>query len=296
MNRRVLPFFLFLLGWIALGCWLCKKFLCDATPKQVISQSTLAPAAASGWTIADGSGFTTNSPDYFGYAHNGTAHTGMSPGLETSVASTATYLKGNPDRSLDITGYYMDSETNNSILPTLGLARANDIKDLFVNSGVPVNQLNLKDALLPEAAWANDTHVTRGIELAFTGKVANDTRLADIKARLFGKPITLYFGTNDANIALSSQQRTDMADIMYYLDRVPESGLGIGGHTDNRGGRRANLKLSESRAASVRDYLAQKGLSASRMTAKGYGPEQPIASNDDDAGRAQNRRVEVILK
>jgi len=294
MNRRVLPLFLFLLAWIVLGCWVCKKYLCDATPSQTISQSSLAPAA-SGWTIADGNGFTTNSPDYFGYAHSGTQRMGMSSGLESSVASTAAYLKSHPDRSMDITGYYMDSETNNSILPTLGLARANDIKGLFVNAGVPVNQLNLKDAKLPEASWANDTHVTRGIDLAFGGLV-EDTRLPDIKSRLLGKPITLYFGTNDANISLSSQQRSDMADIMYYLDRVADSGLGIGGHTDNRGGRRANMKLSEDRAASVKEYLAQKGLSADRMTVQGFGPTQAIASNDDEDGRAKNRRVEVILK
>ena len=56
-----------------------------------------------------------------------------------------------------------------------------------------------------------------------------------------------------------------------------------------------NQKLSERRAISVKDYLESKGINATRMTAMGYGEAQPVASNDTDTGRAQNRRVELIV-
>lgn len=299
MNRRVLPLFLLLLGWFALGFWLCKKYLCNSVPTDTISQSSLAPVESADWTFGDGNEFSTNSPDYFGFAKSGSTHMSMGAGLEASIASAAAYLKSHPDRSMDITGYYMDSETNNSIMPTLGMARANDIKNIFVSKGVATNQLNLMDALLPESSWADANNVNRGIELAFTAKATKattDTRLEDIKARLFGKPLTIYFGTNKDEISLTSQQRTAMSDMVYYLDRVSDAKLEIGGHTDNSGGRRYNQKLSKERASAVLDYLAGKGLTADRMNSQGFGPDKPISSNETEDGMAKNRRVEIVLK
>jgi outer membrane protein OmpA-like peptidoglycan-associated protein len=66
----------------------------------------------------------------------------------------------------------------------------------------------------------------------------------------------------------------------------------IEGHTDARGGANYNLKLSKDRAASVRSFLLQKGVSESRLTTAGFGSARPVADNKLDAGRAKNRRVE----
>ncbi|MBX3155116.1 MAG: OmpA family protein [Deltaproteobacteria bacterium] len=69
----------------------------------------------------------------------------------------------------------------------------------------------------------------------------------------------------------------------------------VQGHTDTDGTHDYNVKLSDRRAASVRRYLESKGIASDRMVSKGYGPDKPIASNDNDAGKADNRRVEVII-
>lgn len=69
----------------------------------------------------------------------------------------------------------------------------------------------------------------------------------------------------------------------------------IGGHTDAQGSDAANQKLSQRRADSVRQYLVSKGVAADRLTAKGYGEAQPVATNDTPAGRAENRRVEFKI-
>jgi len=73
------------------------------------------------------------------------------------------------------------------------------------------------------------------------------------------------------------------------------SGLNVSveGHTDSMGSDEYNEKLSQRRAGAVRDYLADHGVSASRMTVQGFGESKPVASNDTDEGRAQNRRVEL---
>jgi OOP family OmpA-OmpF porin len=63
-------------------------------------------------------------------------------------------------------------------------------------------------------------------------------------------------------------------------------------HTDSKGRKADNQRLSDARAESVVDYLAEKGVARDRMIARGFGEDQPIASNDTPEGRARNRRVE----
>jgi len=71
----------------------------------------------------------------------------------------------------------------------------------------------------------------------------------------------------------------------------PELNVEVQGHTDSVGSAAYNLNLSDRRAAAVKAYLVGKGLSATALTAKGYGKAKPIAGNDTAEGRAQNRRV-----
>jgi OOP family OmpA-OmpF porin len=74
----------------------------------------------------------------------------------------------------------------------------------------------------------------------------------------------------------------------------PDLPLKVAGHTDSSGDDEFNMDLSQRRAASVRAYLVSKGVDAGHLTAHGYGEERPVASNADSAGRAANRRVELI--
>ena len=87
-----------------------------------------------------------------------------------------------------------------------------------------------------------------------------------------------------------------------YLDKIAtflvntKNKVEVRGHTDNRGSAEYNMKLSKERAAAVYNYLLQKGVSADRLTYSYYGYTQPIASNDTEEGRRQNRRVEFVIK
>jgi OmpA-OmpF porin, OOP family len=78
--------------------------------------------------------------------------------------------------------------------------------------------------------------------------------------------------------------------------RCPAATIEISGHTDGDGEDAFNQALSEKRAQAVADYLVKAGLPADRFTAVGYGSTQPIASNDTDEGKAQNRRIEFLVK
>ena len=99
----------------------------------------------------------------------------------------------------------------------------------------------------------------------------------------------IRFYTDSASLMSdSNEQLRGIADIMKAYPRVR---LTIGGYTDNTGDPAANLKLSEDRAMAVRNQLVGMGVAPDRMTAKGYGEAEPIATNVTEQGRAENRRV-----
>ncbi len=88
---------------------------------------------------------------------------------------------------------------------------------------------------------------------------------------------------------------SSLEEVVDLLQTEPEKKIRVEGHTDSRGDAEANLQLSAQRADAVREALISLGVSADRVTATGMGEDFPIASNDDEAGRARNRRVDVIL-
>ena len=89
---------------------------------------------------------------------------------------------------------------------------------------------------------------------------------------------------------------TDPARITAWWRRCPNANIEVAGHTDTDGEEAANQALSEKRAQAVTDYLARAGLPASRFTPVGYGSTQPVAGNDSDEGKAQNRRIDFVVR
>jgi outer membrane protein OmpA-like peptidoglycan-associated protein len=98
-----------------------------------------------------------------------------------------------------------------------------------------------------------------------------------------------------AKYTLRPAAREKLAKIAGILLAHPTLRLEVEGHTDSVGGDDYNQRLSEQRAATVRDYLVQNGISMNNVSAIGFGKTRPIASNDTSAGRQQNRRVELVV-
>jgi outer membrane protein OmpA-like peptidoglycan-associated protein len=95
--------------------------------------------------------------------------------------------------------------------------------------------------------------------------------------------------------SLKPGAREKLAKVAGILLAYPGLNIEVGGYTDNVGGDAMNQTLSENRAGSVRDYLVQEGVATSAVSAKGFGNTLPVASNDNSAGRQQNRRVELLV-
>lgn len=94
---------------------------------------------------------------------------------------------------------------------------------------------------------------------------------------------------------LKGDAKANIAKLVETLNKEPDTEILVVGHTDNVGTLAANDKVSNDRARSVRDYAISQGLAAGRIKTEGKNYSEPIASNDTEAGRAQNRRVEVVI-
>jgi len=103
----------------------------------------------------------------------------------------------------------------------------------------------------------------------------------------------LLFKLNSSE--LSATTKSNLTELAKTLNKYEDTDVLIEGHTDNSGDNAYNEKLSNQRAASVEEFLQSQSVKGSRLTTKGYGESQPISTNDTDAGRQENRRVEVAI-
>jgi outer membrane protein OmpA-like peptidoglycan-associated protein len=104
----------------------------------------------------------------------------------------------------------------------------------------------------------------------------------------------VLFDVNSA--ALDGDGRATLDDVAGVLNQYPKTAVVVQGHTDSTGTEEHNQELSERRAGSVRGYLVNRGVDSDRLAAIGYGETYPVASNDSESGRQQNRRVDILLR
>jgi len=96
--------------------------------------------------------------------------------------------------------------------------------------------------------------------------------------------------------ALSARSRQELDEFAGVMNAYPKTAIVVQGHTDSTGSEAYNQGLSERRAEAVRNHLVMRQVAPDRMAALGYGEAYPVASNDTEAGRASNRRVEILVR
>jgi outer membrane protein OmpA-like peptidoglycan-associated protein len=133
----------------------------------------------------------------------------------------------------------------------------------------------------------------RAMEEATKGTGVEVSRTPDNQLKL-NVPSDISFDVGSA--AIRPELRSVLDQFASSLHNDPSTLLRIIGHTDNTGSDAINDPLSVQRADSVRDYLGDRGVAASRVQTAGRGAREPVANNDSAAGRAQNRRVEILLR
>jgi outer membrane protein OmpA-like peptidoglycan-associated protein len=129
--------------------------------------------------------------------------------------------------------------------------------------------------------------------------LADLQKIAAVKQESRGMVITLsggvLFASNEATLLPAAIVKlNEVADAL--IKGNPDSNIVVEGHTDSQGQRQYNMDLAEKRAKSVRDQLVSRGVAADRIKSVGVGPDRPVANNTSAEGRANNRRVEIIVE
>ena len=254
------------------------------------SEATSLPFA-----FSDGD-FTYSANDNFNFnASSSTILEPVSQGVEEGIISLGSFLNDNMDKVININGYYTNEEENDSAFPNLGLARANSVKNYFVSKGIPSRFINTMGKLMGELVPdGNVFQGPLGFSLANRAEDA-DERLIELYNKIKEDPLVLEFNTAETSINLSAVQRQKFADISRYLDKSEDAIAQVVGHTDNTGDRAANIKLGQERADFAKAYLMGNGISENKINATSKGPDEPIASNNTEEGKAKNRRTVITL-
>lgn len=168
----------------------------------------------------------------------------------------------------------------------------------------------LLGALLGGRRNRTETIVGAGIGAIAGGALGGymDKQERDLRARTAGSGIDIERRGDEINLrmpsgvtfdfnssAVKSEFRPVLNNVAQTLASYQSTFVDISGHTDSIGTAAVNQRLSEERARAVADYLSYQGVNRARLATQGFGKTQPIASNDTDAGRGENRRVEIKI-
>jgi outer membrane protein OmpA-like peptidoglycan-associated protein len=219
------------------------------------------------------------------------------------IYSIDIYEEMRPEKVVLIKGQIVDEHgygLDNAEVDVINV-ETNDVINAIVNK----NSGNYAVAVNSQETGNEYLMVVKKEDYSFTSS------LIEISNKDAEKPVTVDFLVtpleegksvllNDIYYAKASYQISPKSFIVLnnfinFLNINPSIAIEIQGHTDNVGSLEINMQLSKNRAKAVYEYLIKKGVAANRLQYEGYGPNQPVADNDSEAGRAKNRRTEFYI-
>ncbi|MBK8943812.1 MAG: OmpA family protein [Ignavibacteriae bacterium] len=242
----------------------------------------------------------------------------LTPESENTLTNVANVLQKYPDANVEIQGH-TDSLGNNMYNEFLSDKRAKSVKNFLVKKGINESRLTTIGYGETKPIEDNGTSYGRAVNRRIEFNIKNSSNIkvqtakpvkTDAVADQFttkeekeiaqiiasGEKLVftnIHFRTNSDIITKSSLNILDNA--ANVLSKMSDVNVEIQGHTDSDGSENYNQILSEKRAIAVKNYLVQKGISADRLTTKGFGETKPISDNSTKEGKAQNRRIEFEI-
>lgn len=190
--------------------------------------------------------------------------------------------------TLQIFGLYSEDEAAPEGFPNMGLARADKIKALFAEF-IPADRISVSSRLADKAPDAETNPFEAAQFVGIAPEAEEETEIIEVANR-----VIIHFPYSSAEKEPDPKVDEYLATLAERLSTTEET-VSITGHTDNVGNDEANMSLGRARARHVQDILISKGIDKSRITISSQGESSPIADNETEAGRRQNRRAELVL-
>ncbi len=208
--------------------------------------------------------------------------------------------QGSPSANISVAGKVIDAVDSTPVQAKITLESLPDNTDVHIvqaSDSTGIFFVNLHQhtdySILVDAPYYKPEMDTLSAETL--GKFDLLYRLLPVRLGHVLQLQKIYFSPGGYNILQSSYG--ELTELLYLFNEYPDLEVRLEGHTDRLGGSKNNMILSEKRVEAIRDYLVAHGISEKRIKVKGYGDTRPVSTENTEAARRANRRVEVrILK
>ncbi|WP_025742063.1 OmpA family protein [Aquimarina pacifica] len=303
--KNLISFLIFLLfAWLGIwwyySCDWCKKEVnkdsiivqdktdpeAEALAKKAYDDSIMAVKLANGLFAKDHLG-----EDVFRYPdnlriNNADGNVFIPEAISDFSTKVAEYLGTHQDQEILILGYENAPETKNP--DSLGISRAEYIKNILVNAGINADRIVTKSTL-EEYSYDTEGIYYGGIGLKFN--ILDESRLVEVEKSIANR--TLYSNFGEKTFKPDATLSNYSLELKNYLQKYPEKSVRIIGHTDDVGSTESNLWYGQERANNVKTYLISQGIDKTRLQATSQGESNPVVPNTTEENKAKNRRIEI---
>ena len=270
---------------------------CEPVSDMTMAELTAVPSAS---LRVQGAAETIASDQGVRFARNESLPV-VAPAADSALHQLTNYLRAHPEQRLHITGWYDNSEKNNSLLASLGRARAEAMKQRLVSLGVSEARVGTGERPSVDLLFGGDT-LFNGLTLRVVDDLppeslaARPDTLRMLEARLRGTSQRVYFETGATTLTVNDTLTRYLEDVRQYLAAYPQRSIVLTGHTDNVGRAAKNMTYGQERADFTKAKLGEMGIRPEQIKTRSEGELRPIASNQTLQGRSKNRRVEISIE
>ncbi|OWY24168.1 hypothetical protein C7N43_05445 [Sphingobacteriales bacterium UPWRP_1] len=209
--------------------------------------------------------------------------------IEHALPAVAAYLQNHLNKQLKITCSYGKKEQNNTIMPDLGLARAEVLKQKLVKLNAPEDRIVIASEEAPAPLFVND-YLIGGVDFSF---MPNRLLPFTVETMLQNDSVTVFFEGGTTRFTMPAETRIYLENLRQYLLQNPMAAVELYGHTDNSNTDAYNLDLGDRRCNNLKEFMVNMGLPANRILTISKGETQPVYPNALEEGRMRNRRVVI---
>lgn len=301
LNKQDLIFLIVLT--LFLGSYFHWEYCCEAiiTPQdaRIESKNNTSSVSKNYFHVYDDANpsFSIVGKDNFSFEKsNASFTTPISSDLNNSIQKLKNYINTNNNKKLAITGGFVSDELTSSKESSLGLERALSVKSYLKEAGIPEDKMIVNEVSEDSIDIINELYrdaIRYDIRTEVPAKKPESNSIVE---EFNADPVIIMFHSGRIDPKISKRDNARFNELRDIINKNPSLQVSIVGHSDNIESTLRNSKIALDRAKEVKSYMTHFGIRERNLMVRSAGGSEPIASNETNQGRSQNRRVEIHLK